>query len=139
MKFILPSRLLSTALGADALVSGAVALLQLLAARLLADWLALPHALLLGSGAFLVAYVALLIAMARARRLPVALVVFVVVGNVLWAAACLALLLDGQIAGNVLGAVFLVLHMVTVLTFAVLQWRGLRRSMPAGAPQPSRA
>ena len=49
MKFVVPSRWLKTTLGADALVSGAVALLHLLAADALAAWLALPRALLLGS------------------------------------------------------------------------------------------
>ena len=142
MKFVLPSRLLSAALSADALVSGAVALLHVLAAGVLAQWLAMPHALLLGSGVFLLAYVVLLVVLARARRVPSALIVLVIAGNVLWALGCLALLLlGGNAAGNGLGAAFLLVHAATVLTFAVLEWRGLRRSAPAPerVGQPARA
>ena len=138
MKFVVPSRWLKTTLGVDALVSGAVALLHLLAADALAAWLALPRALLLGSGAFLVAYVALLTALARAPRVPSALIALVVAGNVLWALGCLALL-GGAVARNALGASFLVLHAATVLTFAAFEWRGLRTSAPAPRLRVARA
>jgi hypothetical protein len=55
MKSIYPGPLLKFALITDAVVTGAVAALQLLLPQFLADQLALPRALLLGTGALLVA------------------------------------------------------------------------------------
>ena len=61
MTSIHPSRLLVLALRADALLSGSVAALQLLLTGWLAHRLQLPHALLVESGVFLVAYANLLL------------------------------------------------------------------------------
>jgi hypothetical protein len=140
MQTIHPSRFLKVALFADAAVSGAVALLQLLAGKLLAGLLALPAVLLLESGVFMVVYVALLVAMATRRRLWSWLVWVVIVGNVAWAVGCVSLLklLPAFASGpaNSLGVAFLLVQAFTVLALALLQWRGWRASSLADAGQP---
>jgi hypothetical protein len=87
MQTVHPSRLLRIALLADAVVSGAMGVLQLGAAAALATLLELPQALLLGTGEFLLAYALLLVTLATRTRLWPALVTFIVLGNVLWALA----------------------------------------------------
>jgi len=92
MQSILPSRLLRLALVVDAAATGALAVLQLALPDALSRLLMLPRGLLLETGAFLVGYVILLVVMARSQRLWSWLVRTVVVGNVLWAVGCAALL-----------------------------------------------
>ncbi len=133
MKTVHPSPLLKFALLADAAVSGAMGVLQLSATATLAALLELPQALLLGTGEFLVVYALLLVGMATRARLWAALVVFIVLGNVMWGLACMALSGTGTLAPNALGIVFLLLQAAAVAVFAALEWRGLYRSTPAGA------
>jgi hypothetical protein len=137
MNFRLPSSLLKTTLWADAAVSGSVAVLQLVLTDWLADWLGISSPLLSGSGLFLVAYVALLVLMARAQRLPEPLVWLVIGGNAGWAAGCLVLALAGPAQTSAWGAAYLVLQALAVLAFAALQWLGLRRSTPEVAMRPA--
>ena len=73
MRLVIPSRVLKFALTADALASGAVAVLQLAAASQLHPLLQLSQALLVETGVFLVAYTLLLIVLARSERVPVLL------------------------------------------------------------------
>ena len=129
-----PSPLLKNVLYADAAVSGAVALLQLAASDLLAGLLALPVALLFETGVFLVAYVVMLVAMARSRHLATGLVLLVVLGNVGWALACAALTMLLPAVPTGLGIAFLLLQAAAVLVFAALEWAGLRASAPAASP-----
>lgn len=133
MIHVTPSPLLRRALLADAVVSGAVAALQLLATDALASLLGLPAALLTATGLFLVAYTGLLAWLASRRRMPAWLVATIVVGNVGWAAGGVALLAAGSSAPTALGAAFVVLQVVAVLAFAALEYLGLRRSAPAAA------
>lgn len=133
MLHVTPSPLLRRALLADAVVSGAVAALQLLATDALASLLGLPAALLTATGLFLVAYTGLLAWLASRRRMPAWLVATIVVGNVGWAAGGVALLAAGSSATTALGAGFVVLQVVAVLAFAALEYVGLRRSAPAAA------
>ena len=128
-----PAPFLKTALLADALVSGAVAALQLLGGERLAGALSLPPALLLESGVFMLGYVVLLLGMAWSQRLWPWLVRVVVVGNVGWAIGCCVLLVLLPTSPDVLGAGFLLVQAAAVLVFAALQWTGLRRSPPAAA------
>lgn len=133
MKTILPSRLLKSVLLLDAFVSGAVALLQLAAPGWLAGFLELPRALLIETGVFLVAYVVLLLVLASRARLWSGLVWLVVFGNVGWAVGCVALLASNAVSPNGLGALFLVLHALTVVLFANFEFVGLKASQPVGA------
>jgi hypothetical protein len=130
MNAVFPSPLLRAGLTLDAVGSGAMALLQLLLSSTLVTWLQLPQPLLLGTGLFMLGYAALTAWMARAPRLPVALVRLVVFGNFGWAVAVLLLVLAQGVAPNALGLAFLAVHAVSVLGFAALQGPGLARSHP---------
>lgn len=133
MNAVFPSPLLRAGLTLDAVGSGAMALLQLLLSSTLVTWLQLPQPLVLGTGLFMLGYAALTGWMARASRLPVALVRLVVFGNLGWAAAAVLLLvLVEGVAPSTLGLAFLAVHAVSVLGFAALQGPGLVRSAPAG-------
>jgi hypothetical protein len=122
---IQPNGFLRGALLADAVVSGAVALLQLALSGLLVELLRLPSSLLMGTGAFLVAYVALLIVLARSARVWPALIWIVVVGNVAWALGCVGLMFGAEVNPSPLGVAFLGVQAVTVLIFAGLEYKGL--------------
>jgi hypothetical protein len=132
MRTIVPSRLLKVALCADAAASGPIALLQLAAAPQLAELTGLPHALLVETGAFLVAYTVVLVVLALAPSVARALVLLIVAGNVAWGVAGVALLAGGTLAPSALGVAFVGLHVASVLAFAALEWAGLRRSAAAG-------
>jgi len=138
MKSIQSSRLLKFALRADAAVSSAVAALQLLLVGLLAEALQLPRALLADSGGFLVAYAILLLWLAGRAQLNAAWIVLIIVGNMAWAFACVALWFSHAVSPSLLGTAFLLLQTVVVLAFAVLEFKGLRTSPPA-APRFSSA
>lgn len=128
MRTIIPSPLLKTALLADALVSGAVAITQLAATDWLSSFLRLPRTLLFETGVFLVLYTALLLVLARSARMPSALVTTIVLGNVGWAIGCAGLLIMGGAAPSVMGVAFVVVQAVAVLVFAALEYRGLESS-----------
>ena len=133
MRTVSPSPLLKTALAADAAVSGAVGVLQLAAANLLGNLSGLPRALLVETGIFLVAYTVLLVALARSARVASAVVGALVLGNVAWAAACVALLAAGTFPLSGLGVAVVVVQALAVLAFAALEYAGLRRSAPLSA------
>lgn len=125
---IAPSLLLRRALQADALVSGAMALLLSLAANPLSRMLGLPQPLLLESGLFLIAYAAFVGFLGVRSALPRLVVLVVIIGNALWTLGSIALLLSGAVAPNALGVTFVVMQAVAVGVFAELQWIGLKRS-----------
>ncbi|KPF98929.1 hypothetical protein IP86_10085 [Rhodopseudomonas sp. AAP120] len=126
-----PSLLLRRALQADALVSGAMALLLVTGASALAPLLALPQALLLETGLFLIAYAAFVGWLGSRGALQRSLVLLVIIGNALWTLASVALLLSGAVAPNALGIAFVAIQAITVGVFAELQYVGLRRSEAA--------
>lgn len=130
-KTVAPSRLLRFALILDAVISAATAALQLVASDALSQTLALPRVLLIETGVFFIAYVALLIVMARSGRLWSALVIGVAAGNVGWALAGIGLLLTGLLTPNALGVAFVALQSMAVLVFAALQFKGLAASQTA--------
>lgn len=133
MNTIFPSRLLKLALIADALVSGAVAALQLVAAGWLSERLNLPKALLIETGVFLVGYTILLVLLARSTTVWSLIIGVVVIGNVGWAVGCIGLLAGGIVSPNALGVAFVIVHALAVLVFAAMEYSGLRASQSAGA------
>ena len=139
MKTVHPSQLLKLALTVDALVSGAVAVLQLTAAGWLSELLLIPRMLLVETGVFLVAYALILVVLARSPKLWSALVGLVIVGNLGWAAGCALLLASGVLAPSGLGVAFVALHIVAVVAFAGLEYMGLKASAPASRISPARA
>ena len=123
-----PSTLLRRALQADAVVSGAMALLLSSAAGTLSRLLALPQPLLLETGLFLIGYAALVGWLGTRNVLPRVLVLIVIAGNGLWTLSSVALLLSGAVAPNALGMAFVLLQATAVGIFAELQFIGLKRS-----------
>jgi hypothetical protein len=110
----------------DAVASGATALLLVLAARLLADLLGLPTALLRYAGVILVPFVAFVAWVAtRPAVLPPA-VWTIIICNALWVVASVGLLVGNWVDPTALGYAFVIAQAVVVGLFAELQVVGLR-------------
>ncbi|WP_150576446.1 hypothetical protein [Pandoraea aquatica] len=118
---------------ADALVSGAVGLLQVLAAAPLAGLLDLPAIGLRITGLVLLVYGAALVWLVRRTVLPAGAAWAVIAINVIWALDCALLLASDWIAPNGLGVAFIGVQIVTVLSFAELTFIGLRRRRQVSA------
>jgi hypothetical protein len=125
---IRPSLFLRRAILADAVFSGASALLLSLNAGALAPLLNLPEALLRETGLFLIAYAALVGWLGTRQSMPKPLVWIVVAGNAAWTAASIALLFSGAVTPNLLGEAAVAMQAIAVGVFAELQYIGLRRS-----------
>ncbi|VVE65107.1 hypothetical protein PCA31118_01903 [Pandoraea captiosa] len=122
---------LARVLLADALVSGAVGLLQVLAAAPLAALLDLPAEGLRITGLVLLVYAAALVWLVRRTALPAAAMWTVIGINLIWALDCGLLLASDWISPNGLGQVFIGVQIVTVVVFAELTFIGLRRRRAA--------
>jgi hypothetical protein len=123
-----PSRFLRRAILADAVFSGASAVLLTLGAGELAPLLNLPETLLLETGLFLIAYAALVGWLGTRQAMPKALVIIVIAGNAAWTLASIALLFSGAVTPNLLGEVFVAAQAIAVGALAELQYIGLRKS-----------
>jgi hypothetical protein len=123
-----PSTLLRRALQADALVSGAMALMLTLGAGALSRLLALPQPLLLETGLFQITYAACVGWLGSRPVLPKPAVAIVIAGNALWTLGSVALLISGAVEPNALGVCFVALQAIAVGVFAELQYLGLGRS-----------
>jgi hypothetical protein len=126
-----PSLFLRRAIQADAIFSGASAVLLTLGASELAPLLNLPEALLSETGLFLIAYTALVGWLGTRQAMPKALVVIVITGNAAWAVASIALLFSGTVTPNLLGEGFVVIQAIVVGALGELQYVGWRRSSDA--------
>ena len=115
---------------ADAASCAATGALQVFCTASLASLTGLPASLLMGTGAFLLAYAAAAAFMASRSTPPRMLIALVVVGNFGWALACVALMLSGMYALGAPGVVWVLAQVVCVVVLAELQWIGLRRSQP---------
>ena len=133
MTMIHPSPLLRQALLADATTSGAFGLLMLLAAGPLSHLLGLPEVLLRGAGAILLPYAALLAWLSLREQMHKALVWAIILGNVLWTADSLMLLVSGWVSPTGAGYAFVIMQALVVLMYAELQIMGLRRANVAAA------
>lgn len=120
-------------LWADALSGAATGALQLAVPGLLAHWLGLPEALLLGSGAAIFAFVLLAGFLAKQDVPPRPLLALLVVGNWAWVAGCVALAFAGVLAPSALGVAYLLMQAGVVAVLAELQWMGLRQRRAAEA------
>jgi hypothetical protein len=123
-----PSLFLRRAILADAIFSGASAVLLTLGAGMLAPLLSLPEALLRETGLFLIAYAALVGWLGTRPLMPKPWVVVVISGNAAWTLASIALLFSGAVTPNLLGEALVVIQAIAVGTLAELQYIGLRRS-----------
>ena len=126
-----PSLLLRRAILADAIFSGASAVLLSLGAGPLAPLLNLPEPLLRETGLFLIAYAALVGWLGTRQAMSKALVMIVIAGNAAWTLASIALLFSGAVTPSLLGGAFVVAQAIVVGALAELQYVGLRRSSGA--------
>jgi hypothetical protein len=123
-----PSLFLRRAVLADAIFSGASALLLTFGAGALASLLNLPEALLRESGLFLIAYATLVGWLGTRQSMPKALVLIVIAGNAAWTIGSIALLFSGAVTPNLLGEAVVTIQAIATGAFAELQYIGLRKS-----------
>lgn len=133
MNAIQSSRFLKNAFLADAAASGALAVLHLARPQGVVGLLNLPEPLLQGTGLFMAGYVLMLLALAACRNLWRPLVLFVVVGNVLWALASVDIVVLGLVEPTGSGVAYVIVQALGTLGLAWLQYLGLKQS-PAAAP-----
>lgn len=120
--------LLRTALGLDAVMSGATAIALVAASGPIAAITALPATLLLVCGLLFLPYTALLAWGLTREFLPRWLVWVLAVGNALWAVECALLPLLGIVTPNGWGIAFLAVQAVAVAVFAQMYLTALRRA-----------
>ena len=123
-----PSSFLRRAILADAIFSGASAMLLTLGAGAFAPLLNLPEALLRETSLFLIAYAALVGWLGTRQSMPKALVAIVIAGNAAWTLASIALLFSGAVTPNLPGEAAIVMQAIVVGALAELQYIGLRWS-----------
>jgi hypothetical protein len=133
MMTIHSSPLLRQALLADAATSGAFGLLMLLAAGPLGHLLGLPEMLLRIAGLVLLPFAAFLAWLGLRVQVQRLLVWAVVIGNALWVADSILLLVSGWVEPTTAGYAFVIMQALAVLMYAEFQFIGLRRSVEATA------
>ena len=132
MSVIASPRFLRYVLLADALSCAACGALQVAATGRLAQLLALPSALLLETGLFLLMYATVVAFVGSRTPVPRAIVGVCIAGNYGWALACVLLLASEWVHPGGWGTAYVVLQAASVVVLAELQWFGLRRA-PASA------
>jgi hypothetical protein len=125
------SPLLRQALVADATTSAAFGLLMLIGAGPLSNILGLPEMLLRVAGFALLPYAAFIgwLGVRETIQKPIAWAV--VLGNALWVADSVLLLMSGWVAPTSAGFAFVIAQALVVLMYAEFQYVGLRRSAEA--------
>ena len=127
---IVPTLFLRRVWWADAVVSAVVGAAMAAAATPLGELIGLPVGLLAVAGLSLLPYAAFLAWLATRGVVPRAAAWAPVVLNIVWAIDCIALAVLQPAAGTLLIG-FVAVQVVTVLTFAELEFGGLRRSPAA--------
>lgn len=127
------SRPLRLALLADAVASGATALLLVAGAGVLERWLALPVGLMREAGLVLIPYVVLVAAVASRPATPVATVTAIIAINAAWTAASVLLLIGGWVSPTLLGIAFVLAQALAVGAFGVIQYLCLRQAVGSAA------
>jgi hypothetical protein len=123
-----PSQFLRRAILADAIFSGASAVLLTFGAGELAPLANLPETLLRETGLFLILYALVVGWLGTRLAMPKPLVAIVISGNAAWTLASIALLFSGAVTPNLLGEAFVAAQAIAVGALAELQYIGLRRS-----------
>ena len=121
------------ALIADAVISGAAALVMALGAGLLEGFLGVPAALLRYAGIVLIPFAVLVGYLGTRDRFPWAAVWAVITINALWVAGSILLLASGWIMPTALGYTFIIVQALAVGIFGELQYFGLRRLATSAA------
>jgi hypothetical protein len=119
--------LLRFALTADAAITGANALAYVAGAVVLDSVLGVPAGVLVAIGAFLAAYAAFVMTVARRPTRRAA--TLVIDANVLWAAGSIVLLALDTFTPSTVGQVWIALQALVVAGFAALQYAGLRQAV----------
>jgi hypothetical protein len=119
--------LLRFALKADAVITGLNALAYLAAFAVLESLLGVPTAALLGVGAFLAVYAALVWRLATRPTMPGPAIAAVIAFNVLWAVDSLIALGLDWFSPTLGGQIVIAVQAVGVAGFAAIQYLGLRR------------
>jgi hypothetical protein len=113
---------------ASCLICGAV---QLAFSQSLTHVLGLPATLLVSTGEFLLLCAAGVASLATRTRAPSAVIWLLIVGNVTWGLASVAILLGGEWGPTLLGKGYVVAQALTVVVLAYLQsYFGLRQGAP---------
>jgi hypothetical protein len=128
MMTIQSSPLLRQALVADATTSAAFGLMMLIGAGALSAVFGLPEMLLRLAGLVLLPYAAFIGWLGLREEILKPIGWAVVLGNVLWAADSLLLLVSGWVAPTSAGYAFVIAQALVVLMYAEFQFVGLRRS-----------
>ena len=124
---------LRNALHADALMTGAAALLMIAGASILGPLLELPVGLLRWAGVLLVPFVIMLVMVARRETVSRLVVFDIVAVNALWVVASFGILLSGAVSPNMLGHAFVIVQALAVAVMAELQFIAWRRAAPVAA------
>jgi hypothetical protein len=133
MMTIQSSPLLRQALVADATTSAAFGLMMLIGAGALSGLFGLPEMLLRIAGAVLLPYAAFIGWLGLREQIQKPVAWAVVLGNALWAADSLLLLVSGWVTPTGAGTAFVIAQALVVLMYAEFQYVGLRRSQVAMA------
>jgi hypothetical protein len=112
----------------DAVLSAVMGVIMALAATPLSSLLGLPASLLIWTGLSLLPFAAFVGWLAKRELPPRAGLWAVIVCNVLWTVASLALLVAGGLEPTLLGKSFVVFQAVVVALLAELEFFGLRRA-----------
>lgn len=128
-----PSLFLRRALQADAIFSGAAALMLVFAAGFFSSLLNLPETFLRNAGLVLMVFVLGVGYLASRDMMSKAAVWSVIAINAIWTIDSFILLVSGWVSPNLLGQAFIVMQAVAVGVFAELQFIGLRKSADAVA------
>jgi hypothetical protein len=121
------SSFLRRVLLADAAAGAATGLLMMFGVGLLEQPLGLPRALLQYAGLGLLPFAALITYLATRDNLSRIGVWAVIIGNAIWAADSILLLLSGWVEPTRLGHAFIIAQALVVAVFAELEYFGLRR------------
>ncbi len=121
------SRFLRLALKFDAIATGALGALALVAAPALDNILGISAPLLWPTGLFLVAYAAAIGVVATRPTINRTAAWAAVILNLVWVVDSAALVVAGWLPLTTLGTAFVVAQAIAVLLFADLQFIGLRR------------
>jgi hypothetical protein len=113
-------------LWADAISCLACGILQVTLTDFLDLHFGLPHALLTGTGFFLLLYGAIVAFLAARPRVSRAIVALLIFGNIAWAVLAIGILLEGDTGITLLGKSYIVAQSVAVLVLAQLQYACVR-------------
>jgi len=127
------SPLLRKVLLLDAATCALSGALLTIATSTVSRWTAIPHDLLLYAGLSLFPIALVMATIGLQSSVLAALVWLIIVGNLLWVAGCIWLIVGGQIAPNAIGQAFLGVQALTVAILTKLEHDGLRRSQFAVA------